>query len=125
MLERRCAEQHRGVLGRARQPVRPEPGDRPRANPARHGTPGGGSGGAIYTDGDRYTVRISDSVIRHNHAREGGGAIFFVSNDRTGTLRIAHSTLRHNPSAGFHTAGYPGIFFLGAGHPVIVDSKLS
>ncbi len=95
------------------------------ANPARHGTPGGGSGGAIYTDGDRYTVRISGSVIRHNHAREGGGAIFFVSNDRTGTLRIAHSTLRHNPSAGFHTAGYPGIFFLGAGHPVIVDSKLS
>ncbi len=95
------------------------------ANPARQGTPGGGSGGAIYTDGDRYTVRISGSIIRNNHAREGGGAIFFVSNDRTGTLRIAHSTLHHNPSAGFHTAGFPGIFFLGAGHPVIIDSKLS
>jgi hypothetical protein len=95
------------------------------ANPARHGTAGGGSGGAIYTDGDQYTVRISGSIIRNNHAREGGGAIFFVSNDRTGTLRIARSTLKHNPSAGFHTAGYPGIFFLGAGHPIIIDSKLS
>jgi hypothetical protein len=95
------------------------------ANPAQHGSPGGGSGGAIYTDGDRYTVRISGSIIRNNHAKEGGGAIFFVSNDRTGTLRIAHSTLHHNPSAGFHTAGYPGIFFLGAGHPVIIGSKLS
>jgi hypothetical protein len=95
------------------------------ANPARHGTPGGGSGGAIYTDGDSYAVRISGSIIRNNHANEGGGAIFFVSNDRTGTLRIAHSTLHHNPSDGFHTAGYPGIFFLGAGHPVIIDSRLS
>jgi hypothetical protein len=95
------------------------------ANPARGGTPGGGSGGAIYTDGNRYTVRISGSIIRNNHAREGGGAIFFVSNDHTGTLRIAHSTLHHNPSAGFHTAGFPGIFFIGAGRPVIVDSSLS
>ena len=95
------------------------------ANPARQGTPGGGSGGAIYTDGNSYTVRISGSIIRNNHAREGGGAIFFVSNDHTGTLRIAHSTLHHNPSAGFHTAGFPGIFFIGAGRPVIVDSSLS
>ncbi len=95
------------------------------ANPARPGTPGGGSGGALYADGNSYTVRISGSIIRNNHAREGGGAIFFVSNDRTGTLRIAHSTLHHNPSAGFHTAGFPGIFFIGAGRPVIVDSGLS
>ena len=37
-----------------------------------------------------------------------------MSNDRTGTMRIENSTLRKNPSAGFETAGYPGIFFLGA-----------
>ena len=36
-------------------------------------------------------------------AREGGGAIFFVSNDRTGTLTIRDSTLRDNPSLGFET----------------------
>ena len=29
------------------------------ANPARSGTPGGGSGGAVYTDGNRYTVRVA------------------------------------------------------------------
>jgi hypothetical protein len=95
------------------------------ANPARHGSPGGGSGGAIYTDGDLYTVRVAGTVISGNHAREGGGAIFFVSNDRTGTLRIAHSRLHHNPSAGFETAGYPGIFFLGHGHPIVIDSTLN
>jgi hypothetical protein len=82
------------------------------ANPARGGTPGGGSGGAIYTDGDRFAVTVRGSVIRDNHANEGGGAIFFVSNDRTGTLTIAGSTLRSNRSAGFETK--PGIFFLGA-----------
>jgi hypothetical protein len=82
------------------------------ANPARGGTPGGGSGGAIYTDGDTFTVTVRGSVIRDNHANEGGGAIFFVSNDRTGTLTIGTSTLRSNRSAGFETQ--PGIFFLGA-----------
>ena len=46
-----------------------------------------------------------------NHAREGGGAVFFVSNDRSGTLDIRSSTLRNNPSDGFQTD--PGIFFLG------------
>jgi predicted outer membrane repeat protein len=89
------------------------------ANPAQAGTPGGGSGGAIYTDGDDYTVTVDGSVITGNSAREGGGAIFFVSDDKTGTLTIEHSTLHDNPNAGFQTAGYPGIFFLGKGHPIV------
>ena len=94
------------------------------ANPARKGTPGGGSGGAIYNDGNRFNLVIDDSVFAGNHAREGGGAIFFVSNDRTGRLKIRHSTLRDNPSDGFETAGFPGIFFLGKGRPQVVGSKL-
>lgn len=69
------------------------------ANPARPGTPGGGSGGASYGDGDLYTVRVSGSVMEFNRAREGGGGIFFVSNNLTGTLRIDHSTLHHNPAS--------------------------
>jgi hypothetical protein len=95
------------------------------ANPAKAGTPGGGSGAAIYTDGDRYTVHIVGSRIEDNHAREGGGAIFYVSNDRTGTLAIEGSTLRRNPSDGFETEGFPGIFFLGAGQPRVSGSTLA
>ena len=95
------------------------------ANPARAGTAGGGSGGAIYTDGNSYTVTIDGTVITGNSATEGGGAVFFVSNDRTGTLRIEHSRLRGNPNAGFHTAGYPGVFFLGRGTPLVIASTLS
>jgi hypothetical protein len=39
-------------------------------------------------------------------------------------MRIEHSTLRRNPSAGFETRGFPGIFFLGARNPTVVDSTL-
>jgi hypothetical protein len=94
------------------------------ANPARAGTPGGGSGGAIYTDGDKYTVRIAGSIIEDNHANEGGGAIFYVSNDRSGTLTIEGSSLRRNRSDGFQTI--PGIFYLGtAEKPVVTGSTVS
>jgi hypothetical protein len=95
------------------------------ANPARNGTAGGGSGGAIYCDGNTFTLRIVGSVIADNHANEGGGAVFFVSNDRTGTMSVENSTLRHNRSDGFETRGYPGIFFLGAHNPSISGSTLS
>jgi hypothetical protein len=81
------------------------------ANPAQPGTPGGGSGGAIYTDGNDYTVLVAGSTITDNHARAGGGAIFFVSNDRTGDLVIRSSKLKVNISNAFETD--PGIYFLG------------
>jgi hypothetical protein len=92
------------------------------ANPAQTGTPGGGSGGAIYNDGDAMTLSVGGSLFVGNRANEGGGAIFFVSDDRTGTMAITSSSLRGNPNAGFQTAGLPGIFFLGAGSPTITGS---
>jgi hypothetical protein len=92
------------------------------ANPARPGTPGGGSGGAIYTDGTKFHLAVFGSVITDNHAKEGGGAIFMVSNDRTGTLTIDSSTLQRNRSEGFQNS--PGIFFLGSGKPKITSSTV-
>lgn len=94
------------------------------ANPSRPGTPGGGSGGAIYLDGNRFTLELFGTTITGNTANEGGGAIFFVSNDRSGTLHISGSTLQGNPSLGFETDGYPGIFYLGNGPPVVTGSVL-
>jgi hypothetical protein len=81
------------------------------ANPPRRGTPGGGSGGAIYNDGNTMRLLVAGTTISGNHAKEGGGAIFYVSNDRSGSLRITWSTLEDNPSDRFETL--PGIFFLG------------
>lgn len=80
------------------------------ANPMRPGTQGGGSGGAIYNDGNHFTLSICGSRIEHNHANEGGGAVFFVSNDGTGSLVFRDSILVDNPSEGFETPPYTGVF---------------
>lgn len=93
------------------------------ANPERAGTPGGGNGGAIYLDGNEMTLRVLGSLIENNHANEGGGGIFFVSNNRTGQLFIEDSVMRSNPSDGFETAGFPGIFYLGYG-PILVTNSV-
>jgi hypothetical protein len=91
------------------------------ANPAQGGTPGGGSGAGIYMDGNEINLRLQGSRMEHNHAREGGGAIFFVSNDRTGQLFIQDSVLRSNPSDEFETM--PGIFYLGDG-PIQISNSV-
>jgi hypothetical protein len=96
------------------------------ANPAAAGTPGGGSGGAIYTDGTGYDLSVTDTVMRDNTAREGGGGIFFVVNSGGGTLQIASSTLQGNTSGAFQNA--PGIFDSVNGQdtqPVEVNSSVS
>ena len=67
-------------------------------------------------DGNDIHLCVEGSTMTGNHAREGGGAIFFVSNDRTGTLTIRGSRLEDNPSDGFETL--PGIFFLGASRTI-------
>jgi hypothetical protein len=87
------------------------------ANPTRPGTPGGGSGGALYADGNTFRVLLAGTRMTGNRAREGGGAVFFVSNDRSGTLEIRSSKLRANPSDRFETD--PGIFFLGRDQRVV------
>jgi hypothetical protein len=94
------------------------------ANPSRPGSPGGGSGGAIYNDGNTFTLSLCGTRMENNQAKEGGGAIFFVSNDRSGSLRIMDSFLSHNPSLGFETRGYPGIYFLGSGSPQVINSTI-
>lgn len=95
------------------------------ANPSRPGTPGGGNGGAIYNDGNTFRLEVCGTTIVDNVANEGGGAIFFVSNDRTGDLTLVDSLLGGNESLGFETQGLPGIFMLAApGNPTLVDTEL-
>ncbi len=96
------------------------------ANPAKPGTPGGGSGGAIYNDGNAMHLQMCGSVLRDNQANEGGGAVFYVSNDRSGRLTLTDSLFERNPSAGFESAGFPGFFIIAApGQPVVSGSVLA
>lgn len=100
------------------------------ANPAKPGTPGGGSGGAIYTDGTSYDLNIGGTMIESNTAKAGGSSIFYVSNDRTGRLVIDRSVSRNNTyvPSGQSTPqsfeNYPGIFYLGKGNPVFTSSTI-
>lgn len=94
------------------------------ANPAKPDTPGGGSGGAIYNDGNTFTLDLCGVKMTNNTANEGGGAIFFVSNDKSGSLLIKDSTLSGNPSKGFETPGFPGIFVIANGDPQVTNSTL-
>lgn len=100
------------------------------ANPAWSGTPGGGSGGAIYSDGTSYETNIFGSLIENNTAKAGGSSIFYVSNDNTGHLTIIDSISRNNTyapngqSGSPHFENYPGIFYLGDGPPTFTNSTV-
>lgn len=47
-----------------------------------------------------------------------------MSNDRLGSLVIRDSVLKGNPSKGFETDGFPGIFVLAKGPPQVTGSTL-
>ncbi len=65
-------------------------------NPAESGSPGGGSGGAIYNDGNTMTLSLCGTTITNNEVVQHGSAIFFVSNDHSGDIRIDRSQITGN-----------------------------
>jgi len=71
-------------------------------NPAEEGTPGGGSGGAIYNDGQTMTLSVCGTLMEHNQVNAYGSAIFFVSNNHDGTLVIEDSVIRDNTGGGWN-----------------------
>jgi hypothetical protein len=77
-------------------------------NPPLGGYPGGGSGGAIYTDGTSYNLLLDGTVVKNNTATEGGSAVFFAVVASQGTFEIENSTLINPPSGVFQNA--PGIY---------------
>jgi hypothetical protein len=71
-------------------------------NPSQPGTPGGGSGGAIYNDGQTMTLSVFGTKIEDNECNQHGPTIFFVSNNHDGILEIGESTLRNNINQSNH-----------------------
>ena len=76
-------------------------------NPAQSGTPGGGSGGAIYNDGNTMTLSLCGVLIEQNQVNAHGSAIFFVSNDHSGNIVINDSVIRDNTGGSWYAQ--PGI----------------
>jgi len=93
-------------------------------NPADPGTPGGGSGGAVYNDGNTMTLGLYGCLVEKNQARAFGSAIFFVSNDVTGTLHLEDTTSRANTGGGWDPV-WPGISMMPGTVCQVVDSSLA
>ncbi len=77
-------------------------------NPASPNTPGGGSGGAIYNDGNTMTLKIQGSKLERNEVVAFGASIFFVSNDKTGNIIIDDAIIRNNIGGSWYPV-YPSI----------------
>ena len=77
-------------------------------NPPAPGTPGGGSGGAIYNDGNTMTLSVCGSRIEHNEVNAHGSAIFFVTNNHTGNIVIDRSVITNNIGGSWYPT-YPQI----------------
>ena len=77
-------------------------------NPPQGDSPGGGSGGAIYNDGNEMTLSLCGTEITDNEVVQHGSAIFFVSNNHTGDVRIDRSTITRNQGGSWYPR-YPQI----------------
>ena len=84
----------------------------------------GGNGGAIYNDGNEIVLNVTSSLIENNMANEGGSAIFFVSNNQTGSITITDSITRNNPRGTFETPNLPGFYVIAKSPAQIINSQI-
>ncbi len=84
----------------------------------------GGNGGAIYNDGNEIVLNVTSSLIENNHANEGGSAVFFVSNNKTGSITILDSIVRKNPKGTFETPGLPGFYVIAKQPATVINSTI-
>jgi hypothetical protein len=63
-------------------------------------------------------------VIENNKANEGGSAIFFVSNDKSGSITIKDSTTRNNPRGTFETPDLFGFYVIAKQPASIINSQI-
>ena len=84
----------------------------------------GGNGGAIYNDGNEIVLDVTSSLLENNMANEGGSAVFFVSNDMSGSITVTDSITRNNPRGTFETPGLPGFYVIASGPANIVNSQI-
>lgn len=71
-------------------------------NPAKSGTTGGGSGGAIYNDGNEMTLELKGCTIEHNKVNAYGSGIFFVTNNHTGIVKLHNTFLEDNEGGSWY-----------------------
>ncbi|WP_308992070.1 hypothetical protein QLS71_017465 [Mariniflexile litorale] len=91
-------------------------------NPSQSGTPGGGSGGAIYNDGNTMTLKLLGTRIEQNEVNTHGASIFFVSNNHTGNISINNSVITNNIGGSWYPI-YPSIS-MHSDTPIVVKNSI-
>jgi len=91
-------------------------------NPAAAGTPGGGSGGAIYNDGESMTLSLCGTRVERNRVNAFGSGIFFVSNNHDAVLSLDRSVVRKNRGGDWNVL--PGISMHEDTVQDIIDTQL-
>jgi len=84
----------------------------------------GGNGGAIYNDGNEIVMDLESTLIEDGMANEGGTAVFFVSNDKSGSMTIQDSLTRNNPKGTFETPNLPGFYVQAKADPTVINSQI-
>ncbi|WP_419661028.1 hypothetical protein [Desulfosarcina variabilis] len=77
-------------------------------NPENDGTPGGGSGGAIYNDGNDMVLSLCGTRIEYNEVNQHGSGIFFVTNNHRGYITMEDTAIENN-IGGYWYPVYPQI----------------
>ena len=67
---------------------------------------------------------MTSSLIENNVANEGGSAVFFVSNNMSGSITIKDSVTRNNPRGTFETPNLPGFYVIAKAPAQIVNSQI-
>jgi hypothetical protein len=82
----------------------------------------GGNGGAIYNDGTEIVLNITGSYFHDNKANEGGSAVFFVSNDLSGSITLTDSKFEKHPKGTYET--FFGFFVKAKEEAKIVNTEV-
>jgi hypothetical protein len=84
----------------------------------------GGNGGAIYNDGNEIVMNLTSSLVENDKANEGGSAVFFVSNNKTGSITIKDSITRNNPRGTFETPSLFGFYVIAKQPATVINSQI-
>ena len=75
-------------------------------------------------NGNEIVLDITSSLLENNTANEGGSAVFFVSNDMSGSITIRDSITRNNPRGTFETPGLPGFYVIAKDPAQVINSQI-
>ena len=72
----------------------------------------------------QIVMNLTSSLIENDMANEGGSAVFFVSNNMTGSINITDSITRNNPRGTFETPNLPGFYVIAKQPANVVNSMI-